>query len=144
MPIAPVSRTAGHTAIGYFDRLNGNKLADYLEIDVQLASITGSGVASATGGSLSVGESADTNPSNAVTIVANKTGLKLEQQQSYKIDLRSKKRYIFVTFTAGSAGASNETQVVSVSGSLGNVEDKPTAAAGMVSRNTNSAVTIVN
>jgi hypothetical protein len=70
--ISPVSRTAGHTQVGFIDTMG----LDYVKIDANVADIATTGTASATGGSLSLGEATDTNVSNATTIVADRTGLK--------------------------------------------------------------------
>lgn len=137
--ISPVSRTAGHTQVGFIDCLGAN----YATIDVNTSDIATVGTASATGGSISVGHAADTNVSNAVTVVANQTGLKVGRLTRYLIDTKSKERYLHVTFTAGTAGVSNETQLVSVTGSVSRLEQSPTAAGGMVTGLTNSNAIIV-
>lgn len=138
--IPPVSRTAGHTQVGYIER----KGADTLLLICSASSIAGTGVASATGGSFSIGEATDTNVSNATTIVANETAIKFEQMKVYVIDLRGKDEVIHVTATAGTAGVSNETQLFSVTGTLLNLEEGPTAAAGLVTGLTNNEVLVVN
>ena len=107
--ITPVSCTAGMTAVGFLDTLD----ADYAEVSMGVSDIATVGTASATGGSLSLGHSDDTNPSNAVTIVANVTGFKHARLREDKVDCKTLKRYLFATFTAGTAGVSNETQLVS-------------------------------
>lgn len=137
--ISPVSKTAGHTSVGFIDTLG----ADYLEIDVMSSDIAGTGVASATGGSISIGEAADTNVSNATTIVANQTGLKIGRCTTYKIDTKTMARYAHVTVTAGTAGVSNETQLFSVTGKLSRLQNSPTSTGGMVTGLTNSNALIV-
>lgn len=138
--ISPVSRTAGHTQVGYIDTLG----ADYVTLDVNLSDIATVGTASATGGTVSVGDAVDTNVSNATTVVANQTSLKHARNITYLIDTRTKKRYIHVTFTAGTAGVSNETQLVSVTGKASRLEQSPSSTGGMVSGLTNSTVVIVS
>lgn len=137
--ISPVSRTAGHTQVGYIDTLG----ADYAKIDVSVADIATVGTASATGGSISLGEADDTNVSNATTIVADRTGLKYARNVTYLVDTRSKKRYLHLTFTAGTAGVSNETQVVSAIGSTSRREQTPSSTGAMVTGLTNSVAVIV-
>jgi hypothetical protein len=137
--ISPVSRTAGHTQVGYIDTLG----ADYVKLDVNVSDIATVGVATATGGSVSLGEADDTNVSNATTIVADRTGLKYARAVSYLVDTKTKKRYLHVTFTAGSAGVSNETQLVSVTGATSRLEQAPTSTGGMVTGLTNSVAVIV-
>jgi hypothetical protein len=75
--ISPVSRTAGHTQVGYIDTLG----ADYVKIDANVSDIATTGTASATGGTLSLGEADDTNVSNATTIVADRTGAEVRAQR---------------------------------------------------------------
>jgi hypothetical protein len=137
--ISPVSRTAGHTQVGFIDTLG----ADYAKIDVSVSDIATTGTATATGGSISLGEADDTNVSNATTIVADRTALKYGRNVTYLVDTKSKKRYLHLTFTAGSAGVSNETQLVSVVGATGRLEQSPSATGGMVSGLTNSVSVIV-
>jgi hypothetical protein len=137
--ISPVSRTAGHTQVGYIDTLG----ADYVKIDANVSDIATVGTASATGGSLSLGEADDTNVSNATTIVADRTALKHARAVTYLVDTKSKKRYLHLTFTAGTAGVSNETQLVSVTGTVSRLEQSPTSTGGMVSGLTNSVAVIV-
>lgn len=137
--MSPVSRTAGHTQVGFIDCL----LADYVKVDANVSDIAGTGVASATGGTLSIGQADDTNVSNATTIVADRTGLKFARQVTWLVDTRSMKRYIHVTFTAGSAGVSNETQLVSVAGATSRLEQTPSATGAMVSGLTNSVALII-
>jgi hypothetical protein len=137
--ISPVSRTAGHTQVGYIDTLG----ADYVKLDVNVSDIATVGVATATGGSVSLGEADDTNVSTATTIVADRTGLKYARAVSYLVDTKTKKRYLHVTFTAGSAGVSNETQLVSVTGATSRLEQAPTSTGGMVTGLTNSVAVIV-
>jgi hypothetical protein len=137
--ISPVSRTAGHTQVGYIDTMG----ADYVEIDVNVSDIATTGTASATGGSISLGEATDTNVSNATTIVADRTGLKFARNVTYKVDTKTKKRYLHLTFTAGTAGVSNETQLVSATAKTTRLEQYPSATGGMVSGLTNSVAVIV-
>jgi hypothetical protein len=137
--ISPVSRTAGHTQVGYIDTLG----ADYVKIDANVSDIATTGTASATGGTLSLGESDDTNVSNATTIVADRTALKFARNVTYLVDTRTKKRYLHLTFTAGTAGVSNETQLVSAVGSVSRLERAPSATGGMVTGLTNSVAVIV-
>jgi ApbE superfamily uncharacterized protein (UPF0280 family) len=137
--ISPVSRTAGHTQVGYIDTMG----ADYVKLDVNVSDIATVGTASATGGSISIGEADDTNVSNATTIVADRTALKYARNVTYLVDTKSKKRYVHVTFTAGTAGVSNETQLVSVVGATSRLEQSPTSTGGMVSGLTNSVAVIV-
>ena len=132
--ITPVSRTAGHTQVGFIDCLG----ARYLTIHSSVSDIATVGTASATGGSISIGEADDTNVSNATTIVADVTALKYARCRSDLIDLRGKKRYIHVTVTAGTAGVSNETQLFSVTGHLSRLEAGPSAEGGRVQGLTNS------
>jgi hypothetical protein len=49
--ISPVSRTAGHTQVGFIDTMG----ADYVKVDVNVSDIATTGTASATGGSISIG-----------------------------------------------------------------------------------------
>jgi hypothetical protein len=137
--ISPVSRTAGHTQVGFIDTLG----ADYVEIDVNVSDIATTGTASATGGSISLGSAVDTNVSNATTIVADRTGLKFARNVTYKVDTKTAKRYIHLTFTAGTAGVSNETQLVSAIAKTTRLEQSPSATGGMVSGLTNSVAVIV-
>lgn len=137
--ISPVSRTAGHTQVGYIDTLG----ADYVNIDASVGDIATTGTASATGGSLSLGEADDTNVSNATTIVADRTALKFARNVTYLVDTKGKKRYIHLTYTAGTAGVSNETQLVSAVGTLSRLGSAPTSTGGMVSGLTNSVAVIV-
>lgn len=137
--ITPVSRTAGHTQVGYIDTLG----ADYVKIDASVSDIATTGTASATGGSLSLGEADDTNVSNATTIVADRTGLKFARNVTYLVDTKLKKRYIHLTYTAGTAGVSNETQLVSAVGSVSRLGSGPTSTGGMVTGLTNSVAVIV-
>lgn len=136
----PTQHTAGHTNTGYIDVLG----ADYAVIDFANGSIVGTGVATATGGTLSIGSSDDTNVSNAATLVANLTGLKFASARRTCIDTKTGcKRYIHVTFTAGSAGASNEPQYVSCTGFTGRLQNSPTSTGGMVNGLTNNSARIV-
>jgi hypothetical protein len=137
--ISPVSRTAGHTQVGYIDTLG----SDYVKIDANVSDIATTGTASATGGTLSLGEADDTNVSNATTIVADRTGLKFARAVTYLVDTKLRKRYLHLTFTAGTAGVSNETQLVSVTGATARLEQAPTSTGGMVSGLTNSVAVIV-
>lgn len=137
--ISPVSRTAGHTQVGYIDTLG----ADYAKIDVNVSDIATVGTASATGGSISIGDAVDTNVSNATTIVANQTALKYARNVTYLVDTRTKARYLHVTVTAGTAGVSNETQLFSAVGSTSRLAESPSATAAMVSGLTNSTAVIV-
>jgi hypothetical protein len=137
--ISPVSRTAGHTQVGFIDTMG----ADYVKVDVNVSDIATTGTASATGGSISIGEADDTNVSNATTIVADRTALKYARNVTYLVDTKTKKRYVHVTFTAGTAGVSNETQLVSAVATLGRLEQAPSATGGMVTGLTNSVALIV-
>jgi len=137
--ISPVSRTAGHTQVGFIDTLG----ADFVKIDANVSDIATVGTASATGGTLSLGEADDTNVSNATTIVADRTALKHARNVTYLVDAKTKKRYLHLTFTAGTAGVSNETQLVSAVGSVSRLEQGPTGTGGMVSGLTNSVAVIV-
>lgn len=137
--ISPVSRTAGHTQVGVIDCAG----ADFVKIDCNTSDIATVGTASATGGSISIGEGETTNVSDQTTIVANQTGLKVGRATVYLVDTRSKKRFLHVTFTAGTAGVSNETQLVSVTSTKFRLEQSPTAAGGMVEGLTNSNAIIV-
>lgn len=137
--ITPKSHTAGHTNVGYIDCLG----ADYAKIDAAVSDIATTGTASATGGTLSIGEADDTNVSNATTVVADRTGLKFARQVTWLVDTKTKKRYLHVTFTAGTAGVSNETQLVSVTGAVSRLGQMPSATGGMVSGLTNSVALIV-
>lgn len=137
--ISPVSRTAGHTQVGFIDTLG----ADYAKIDVNASDIATTGTASATGGSISLGEADDTNVSNATTIVADRTALKFARNVTYLVDTKTKKRYLHLTVTAGTAGVSNETQLFSAVGSVSRLDQAPTGTGGMVSGLTNSVAVIV-
>ncbi len=137
--ITPVSRTAGNTQIGYIDTLG----ADYVKVDANVSDIATTGTASATGGTLSLGEADDTNVSNATTVVADRTGLKFARNVTWLVDTKTRKRYLHLTFTAGSAGVSNETQLVSAVASVSRLEQAPTGTGGMVSGLTNSVAVIV-
>lgn len=137
--ITPISRTAGSTQVGFIDTMG----ADYVEIDVNVSDIATTGTASATGGTISLGSATDTNVSNATTIVADRTGLKFARNVTYKVDNKLGKRYLHLTFTAGSAGVTNETQIVSATAKTSRLEQYPSATAGMVSGLTNSVVVIV-
>lgn len=136
----PTQHTAGHTNTGYIDTLG----ADYVVIDHSNGSIAGSGVASATGGSISIGSADDTNVSNATTLVANLTGLKFASARRTVIDTKTGcKRYVHVTFTAGTAGVSNEPQYVSCTAFTGRLLNSPTSTGGMVAGLTNNSARIV-
>ena len=137
--ISPVSRTAGHTQVGFIDCRDAGEA----KIDVAVSDIATVGTASATGGSISLMEAADTNVSNGTTIVADRTGLKNERLVTYHVDTRLMARYAHVKFTAGSAGVSNETQIVSVTGTLGRLAAQPTSTGGMVSGLSNSVAVLV-
>lgn len=138
--ILPTSHTAGHTNVGWID----TRGADELKIDVVVSNIATVGTASATGGSISIGEASDTNVSNATTIVANRTGLKYGRLITYNVDTRLMARYAHATFTAGTAGVSNETQLVAVVGTLGRLSAAPTSTGGMVDTvNTDNVALIV-
>lgn len=138
--ILPQSHTAGHTNVGWIDTQGAGEL----KIDVLVSDIATVGTASATGGSISIGEAFDTNVSNATTIVANRTGLKYGRLITYNVDTRLMARYAHATFTAGTAGVSNETQRVSVCGTLGRLAAAPTSTGGMVDTvNTDNVALIV-
>jgi hypothetical protein len=137
--ISPVSRTAGHTQVGFIDTLG----VDYVKIDVNASDIATTGTASATGGSISLGEADDTNVSNATTIVADRTGLKFARNVTYLVDTKLKKRYIHLTCTAGTAGVSNETQLFSAVGTTSRQDATPSSTGAMVSGLTNSVAVIV-
>jgi hypothetical protein len=139
LAITPVSRTAGHTQVGFIDCLG----VDYLKVDVAVSDIATTGTASATGGSISLGDAVDSNVSNATTMVADRTGLKFARNVTYLVDMRTKKRFAHLTFTAGTAGVSNETQLVSAVITAFRLEQAPSATGGMVSGLTNSVAVIV-
>ncbi len=136
---SPVAVTAGMTNVSFIDTMG----ADYAKIDVNVSDIATTGVATATGGSISIGEADDTNVSNATTVIANVTGLKFARCRTYLVDTKTRKRYLHCTFTAGSAGVSNETQLLSVTGAVSRLGQGPTSVGGMVSGLTNSAAAIV-
>lgn len=139
MLFAPVSRTAGHTQVGFIDTRNAGEL----KVDVAVSDIATVGTASATGGSISLMEAADTNVSNGTTIVADRSSLKHERVVTYHVDTSLMARYAHVKFTAGTAGVSNETQLVSCVGTLGRLASAPTSTGGMVTGNTNSVAVLV-
>ncbi len=139
LAITPVSRTAGHTQVGFIDTLG----ADYVEIDVSVSDIATTGTVATKTFTAMGSDAVDTNVSNAVTVVADRTGLKFARNVTYKVDTRTKKRYLHLTFTAGSAGVSNETQLVSAVAKTTRTEQFPSATGGMVSGLTNSVAVIV-
>ena len=139
LAISPVSCTAGMTAVGFIDTLD----ADYLKLDVCCSDIAGSGVASAIGGSISIGEATDTNVSNATTIVADRTDQDFGRAVTYLIDTKTRKRYIHVTCTAHTSGSSNAAQVYAAVGTVFRVGEGPSSTGGMVTGLTNSAAVIV-
>jgi trehalose-6-phosphatase len=127
--LSPASVTAGATAAVNID----TKGADYATIRVAYALGNTATIASSDGVTVKLTESTDTNPSNATTFVADKTGGKLSREVLYHIDTKTtRKRYLRLSVIPGTSGVSNETAVVAAFATLTRNENSPTATNDMV------------
>lgn len=133
--ILPASLTAGSNVTANIDCVG----ADYATVRCIVSNIAGTGVASASGTTVSILSSDNTNASTFATLVADRTGLKFGREVRYEVDLKGKKRYLRVNITAGSAGASNDAVVVAMVATLSKKEDGITSYSALAVGGTNDA-----
>lgn len=133
--IVPCSLTAGSNVTANMDCIG----AEYATIRVLVTNAQAT-VATATGATVSVlsSDTATTNATTYVTVVADRTALKFGQEVRYDIDMKGAKRYLRVNITAGTAGVSNDTCLVSAIGTLSRREQAPTSIQALVTLLTNN------
>lgn len=135
--ILPASLTAGSNVTANIDCLG----ADYATVRVLVSNTAGTGVASASGTTVSILSSNVTHSSSFATLVADRTGIKFGREVRYEVDLTTNRnRYLRVNITAGSAGASNDAVVVAMVATLSKKEDNPTSYSALAVGGTNDAV----
>lgn len=135
--LTPQNVTAAATAAVNID----TKGADWASVRVAIANLATNTIASADGTTVKLTESADTNPSNATTFVADKTGIKLSREVRYEIDTKARKRYLRLSVIPGTSGATNEHITAAAFATLTRNENSPTATNDMVG-GTNDLVVI--
>ncbi len=135
--ISPASVTNGATSAVNIDCIN----ADYATIRVALGNIAQATIASADGATIKLTELEDTNPSNATTFVADRTGIKFAREVRYEVDLKARKRYLRLSVIPGTSGVTNEPVIASAIVTLGRNTQEPASTSAMVS-GTNDAVVI--
>ena len=112
--------------------------ADYARIIVNLGAEE---TTNATTVTLSLLESDDTVVTNFATVTANATpGLENAHQRVYHVDMRNRKRYLRLSFTAGTGTGSNA--YVGAVADLYLQDEAPASTSDMVA-STNDAVTIL-
>ena len=136
--IDAVAQTAGVTTDGFIDCLD----ADYAVLRVNVTKGNTATIASADGATVSVVHSTDSNYSNGVTVAANKTALKLTQTARYAVDMRGKRRFLVARVISGTAGATNDNEVICAVGTLSRLAQSPSSTSGMQTGNTNDTFTI--
>ncbi len=138
LEISPATVTAAATATALIDTLG----ADYATVRVLIANIAQATIASADGVTVSLGSLDDTNLSNSVTVVANRTGIKFGREVRYEVDCKTQKRYLYLKVSPGTSGVTNDHVVVAAVSTLSRKENTPTSiAAGTAA--SNDAVIIV-
>lgn len=134
--ILPSALTAGSNVTANIDCIG----ADYATVRVLVSNTAGTGVASASGTTVSILNSDNTNPTTFVTLVADRTGIKFGREVRYEVDLTGKKRLLRVNITAGSAGVSNDAVTVAMVATLSKKEDGITSYTALAVGGTNDAV----
>lgn len=128
LAISPAAVTNGATSAVNIDCIN----ADYATIRVALSNIAQATIASADGVTIKLTELEDTNPSNATTFVADKTGIKLAREVRYEVDLKARKRYLRLSVIPGTSGVTNEPVTAVAFVSLSRKTGEPSATNDMV------------
>lgn len=134
--ILPSALTAGSNVTANIDCIG----ADYATVRVLVSNTAGTGVASASGTTVSILNSDSTNATTFVTLVADRTGIKFGREVRYEVDLTGKKRLLRVNITAGSAGVSNDAVTVAMVATLSKKEDGITSYTALAVGGTNDAV----
>lgn len=134
--ILPAALTAGSNVTANIDCIG----SDYATVRCIVSNIAGTGVASASGTTISLLSSDNTNASTFATLLADVTGVKFGREIRYEVDLHGKKRYLRSNITAGSAGVSNDAVVVTMVATLSKREDGVTSYTALAVGGTNDAV----
>lgn len=137
--VYPAAYTNGNTAAANLDTLG----ADVAKIRVAISLGNTATIASSDGTIVRLASSDDTNASTFTTVTADRSGIKTSEEVTFVVNQATGKRYLRVSVIPGTSGVSNEVATVSVTGTLGRLEEGPSNTTAMVSGNTNSVVTIV-
>lgn len=138
--VSNTALTNGATGFAYVDC----KDAHYATIRVLLAAGTGETVVTAVGATVTVQESDVTNQTTFVTPATGTFVLgptKNTCEVRFDIDRRSQKRYLGVSTSLATAGATNETFTYSVVATLSRLDNSPTTTSDLVS-STNDLVLV--
>ena len=132
--LAPQTVTDGATVTANLDCVG----ADWAKINVLCSAEESTHAANST---ISLSESDDTVVTNFATVTANTSlDLTASKQQRFEVDLRGRKRYLRLSFTAGTT-TGGDVDVAAVA-SLGRLAQGPGSTSDMVA-STSDGVTVV-